>query len=45
MFGANVFFKGTGARLPVALLKDDVVGACLLIIYMGQAVSKDDIEI
>lgn len=24
--GANVFFKRTGACLPVALLKDDVVG-------------------
>lgn len=43
--GANVFFKRTGAALPVTLLKDHVVGACLLIIYMGQAVSSDDIEI
>lgn len=39
------FSKGTGAGLPGMLLKDDVVGACLLIIYMGQAVSRDDIEI
>lgn len=36
----NVFFKRTGAGLPVALFKDDVVGACLLIIYTGPACIK-----